>query len=93
MASGIDDAAGLLDGVNEPERALFVLCDGEPSDLRATKEAIEDARSDGIDVIGIGFGGVYERDMERMFGESYVATSPESLAEDVIGVYRDMIDG
>jgi hypothetical protein len=93
MASGIDDAAGLLDGVNEPERALFVLCDGEPSDLRATKEAIEDARNDGIDVIGIGFGGVNEYDMECMFGESYVVTSPESLAEDVIGVYRDMIDG
>jgi nitric oxide reductase activation protein len=57
-----------------------------------TRSQIESARRDGIDVIGVGFGGAEEHDMRRLFGnDSYVITSPDSLAEDVVGVYRDMI--
>jgi hypothetical protein len=92
MAEGVEDAAELLDGANAQQRALFVLCDGEPESRAATKRQIESARRDGIDVIGVGFGGAEEHDMRWLFGDDeYVVTSPDSLAEDVVGVYRDMI--
>ena len=94
MANGVEDAAELLDGVNAQQRALFVLCDGEPDSMIRTRSQIKSARREGIDVIGVGFGGATEHNMRRLFGDdNYVVTSPDSLAEDVVGVYRDMIDG
>jgi hypothetical protein len=54
----------------EAVKVCFVIHDGAPADPGVVAELVNDARADGIEVVGVGLRlGQYITEMERMFGE------------------------
>ena len=99
--SGIIDAKKLLKQASRPEKVLIVITDGKPNvmpdgdhsgnkALDASATAVQQARHEGIKVIGLGVGNIDEGNMQAMFGANgYVmSTSMNTLAKDLLRVYK-----
>ena len=104
LATGIDWTRNILNGVTAREKVMIVVTDSktnEPfideneckplagTDGEQAAQVVEQAQRDGIQVIGLGFDSADEDYMAEIFGpRSYVMTSDESLAEDLVKVYE-----
>ncbi len=62
------------------------------------RRAVEECRQAGYEVIGLGIGGMDEEDMEATFGKdqmgnpNYSLTSIDTLAEDILEIYRGQLN-
>lgn len=106
-ADGIDQITDLLDDMTAREKVAIVVTDGKPNveygggswDEKLTGDATRDAarvvrkaRQDGMKVIGLGVGGVNERQMGRIFGpDGYVMASMDDLARRLVDLYRQQL--
>lgn len=93
IARGMRYCGNLLKRTTASERLLFVVTDGKPgvesltdesysSPLDEADHVAEELRARGITVIGVGFGGVNEDNLETMFGEDWHVHVPlEDLAQ------------
>lgn len=102
ISAGMLHCASLLDRVRADEKLLLVIHDGHPTVLsrgdldeddacREAAETVEDLREEGYTVIGVGFGGVSERNLARMFGEDgYVHTELDQLADALVDSYEKL---
>lgn len=98
--SGIADAKGLLAGTSKREEVLIVITDGEANittdgrndtndALRETAEYVNQARAEGIKVIGLGVEPVVPEMMAATFGDDgYVMARSEDMADALVEVYR-----
>lgn len=74
------------------QRILIVCTDGEPDSSDTVIEMIKDAKSEGIIVIGIGFGQANKTVMTQLFGKSGVAVgSLEKLRSTLFDVARSVL--
>ncbi|WP_128478077.1 vWA domain-containing protein [Halorussus pelagicus] len=104
ISAGLLHCASLLDRVAADEKLLLVVHDGHPTVLsrtdldktdacREAAETVDELRDEGFTVIGVGFGGVSERNLARMFGEDgYVHTELERLADALVESYEKLED-
>lgn len=103
MASGIQQANELLEESTRPEQVLIVITDGKPNvglDGRGSspeineecRELVDNAKRNGVKVIGMGFGSVDERTMKTVFGnDGYVMGELDNLADRLLEVYRQQM--
>lgn len=103
-AHGILDTLDLIEQGGGRERLMLVITDGIPKDRGPNhrgdnaetdaRVAVEQARTQGVGVIGIGVGsGVNERAMSTMFGDDgYVLTESDTLVDDLVSLYADELD-
>lgn len=87
----------------ERKKVLFVLSDGEPSAYHSTdqaykhvKEAVEEARRDGVIVVAIRFG--EEEFLEKtaktykyMYGHSYIACKPADIQKELLKTLKKVV--
>lgn len=109
-AAGVMDGRELLDQAGGKERVMVVITDGHANTTLAgtrwsgassgngsaedARKAVELARQDGIQVIGVGVGsGVSDSKLRVMFGEnSWVHIESDTLVEDLVRIYADQLD-
>ena len=87
----------------ERQKVLFILSDGLPAEYRSqraalkhVREAVEDARKDGVIVIAIRFG--RERFLEQtassykeMYQHSYISCAPQDIQKELVKVLKKVI--
>jgi len=92
----ITDGATLIEEDGTHYRSRDSSGRGAPIDQ--TRRAVRECRQAGFDVIGLGIGGMDDEKMAEQFGEdergnaNYKLTSIDDLAEDVLEIYRRMMD-
>lgn len=80
----------------ETDKVLIVLSDGLPSSIADTKEAIKEARSKKIHVVGIMFGSEqfrkdnYER-YKEMYQKNIIATSPQNIPSKLTKILKEIL--
>ena len=80
----------------ETDKVLIVLSDGLPSSIADTKEAIKEARSKKIHVVGIMFGSEqfrednYER-YKEMYQKNIIATSPQNIPSKLTKILKKIL--
>jgi hypothetical protein len=100
-ASGVRHTRQLMEMTSANEYLMIVITDGcalitedgrKPADnepVEQAREAVEECRQAGIDVIGLGIGGMDEERMEDTFGGgNYILTTIDKLADDIVDLYR-----
>lgn len=103
--SGIRDTRMLMEQTNARQYVMIVITDGmanvtESGEIGGTgepveqaRQAVEECRADGIDVIGLGIGSMSDQQMETTFGGgNYQLTNIEELAETILGIYKDQMN-
>lgn len=105
-AAGIRDTRMLMEEADAREYAMIVVTDGKAthdengrnhsdnSPVEQARCAVTECRNDGIDVIGVGLGtGISHTKLGETFGEDgYVKTDVDDLADDLLTIYRRMLD-
>jgi nitric oxide reductase activation protein len=57
------------------------------------RQAVNEVRAQGVDVIGLGIGGMDGGKMEETFGgNNYRLTSIDRLASDILDLYKEQMD-
>lgn len=101
-ADGVYDMTALLGESAKPEKVMIVVTDGKPNQrirseinvpVYGSKSqaawAVQNARANGIAVIGLGIGGVNEHLMSRVFGDDgYVLGEMDGLSDALIEAYN-----
>jgi len=103
-ADGIREIRRLVKRTHDEVKLVFVVTDGAPNvrlrdadddegdPIGDAKHQVEVTRRDDIVVIGVGVGRIRDSRMESLFGsDGYVVVSGDTLAEDLLEVYRDQI--
>lgn len=84
----------ITDGVTLIEEDGTYQGSRSPAPVDQARRAVEECRQDGFDVIGLGIGDMDEEKMEEQFGTdaqgnpNYKLTDIDSLAEDILEIYR-----
>lgn len=105
-AAGIRDCRMLMERTAKYEYTMIVITDGKALvdedgvfcgysnvPVEQAREAVAECRESGIEVIGLGIGGMSEQKMTETFGEgNYRLTDINSLAEDIIELYGQMMN-
>lgn len=104
-AAGIRDCFNLMQQTDANQYVMVVITDGmalitedgrrprgnEP--VEQARQAVNEVRAQGVDVIGLGIGGMDERKMEETFGgKNYRLTSIDRLADDILELYKDQMN-
>ena len=99
-ASGIEDAIALVDEGTRREDVIIVITDGKPNrgldgmhnPISDASAMVNEARQNGIKVIGLGVGRVRQSTMGEMFGEDgFVMADMDNLAEKLVEVYMSQM--
>lgn len=105
--AGIRDCRMLMERTAKYEYTMLVITDGKAMvgedgefygsrsnvPVEHARQAVDECRERGIEVIGLGIGGMSDRKMTETFGEgNYKLTSIDELADDVIDLYSQMMD-
>ena len=109
-AAGIRDCRMLMEQTSARQNVMIVITDGvtlveedgsfggrSGAPVEHARQAVEECRRDGFDVIGLGIGGMDEEKMEEQFGTdqmgnpNYQLTDIDSLAEDVLEIYKNQM--
>ena len=99
----ISEAAAELKKRSEKHKIMIVLSDGAPCMLHrrneknmdpeaATKKAIDEARSDGIDVIGIAIESYRPLMYAAMYGKNFAMVDTNNLTEKVSSILKDIVN-
>jgi Mg-chelatase subunit ChlD len=105
-AAGVRDCFKLMQETDANEYVMIVVTDGVAlveedgtlnrhggAPVEQAREAVNEVRSNGVDVIGLGIGGMDDRKMEETFGgKNYRLTDINSLAGDILDLYRQQLD-
>ena len=104
-AAGVRDCFQLMQQADANEYVMIVITDGmalitedarrpgsnEP--VEQARQAVNEVRSRGVDVIGLGIGNMDDKKMAETFGgENYRLTSIDNLAEDILDLYMEQMD-
>ena len=104
-AAGVRDCFNLMQQTDANEYVMIVITDGmalitedgrrpgnnEP--VEQARQAVDEIRSQGVDVIGLGIGSMDESRMEQTFGgKNYRLTSIDRLADDILELYKEQMD-
>lgn len=104
-AAGVRDCFNLMQQTDANDYVMIVITDGmaliteDGRDKRGSGEPVEQARqavnevrSNGVDVIGLGIGSMDDEKMERTFGgKNHRLTTLDSLANDILELYREQM--
>jgi hypothetical protein len=105
-AAGIRDCFNLMQQTDANEYVMIVVTDGialveedgtlsrhNNAPVEQAREAVNEIRAQGVDVIGLGIGSMDDDKMETTFGgKSYRLTDIDSLAGDILDLYREQLD-
>lgn len=106
-AAGIRDCRMLMERTSKRDHVMVVVTDGKalvgedgefyggssPKPVADARSAVQECREQGVEVIGLGIGGMSEPKMRDTFGEgNYKLTSIRDLADDVIDLYDSQMD-
>lgn len=104
-AAGVRDCFKLMKQTDANQYVMIVITDGialvtedgkRPGDntpVEQARKAVDEVRSHGVDVIGLGIGGMDDAKMEETFGgNNYKLTTIDDLARDILDLYREQLD-
>lgn len=103
-ADGILETINLIKDSTMPEKVIMVITDGKPnvtpSNSRYTNmdavegacAAVQEAKKEGIKVIGIGVGNVDHGTMNQMFEGNYVMTGEAGMARKLVEQYKKQME-
>jgi hypothetical protein len=105
-AAGVRDCFNLMQQTDANEYVMIVITDGvalveedgklnrggnEP--VEHARQAVNQIRAQGVDVIGLGIGSMDERKMEETFGgNNYRLTNIDNLAQDILELYKEQME-
>jgi len=102
--AGISATRATLQRCSKPEKVMVVITDGHPNntsargdreDLSPADEAlaeVRECRRKGIKVLAMGVGSIDQDLMNKIFGEDWVHTEEDTLAEDLVTIYRSQMN-
>jgi Mg-chelatase subunit ChlD len=97
------ECARLLKRTRASETILVVITDGKPtvvsrddgeynSAVDEAADTVTELRNDDLAVVGFGFGGVKEQNLESMFGDDgYRHVDVEDLADDLVDFFAEQV--
>ncbi len=106
-AAGIRDCRMLMEQTSAREYVMIVVTDGmatvtedgrrHPADgnepVEHARQAVQECRADGIDVIGLGIGSMNDDKMAETFGKgNYKLSTIDNLAETILRLYEDQMN-
>jgi len=90
---GVLNGLDYLTAAHGREKILVVVTDGAANDAPAAKQAVEQARMDEVAVIGIGINSAPTDVMSTIFRDAWIDTTSDTLAEELVAVYREEVLG
>ena len=105
-AAGVRDCFNLMQQTDANEYMMIVVTDGMAlveedgtlnrggnAPVEHARQAVNEVRRRGVDVIGLGIGSMSEKKMEETFGGgNYRLTNIDRLANDILELYRGQLD-
>ena len=105
-AAGVRDCFQLMQQTDANDYVMIVITDGmaliteDGHDKRGTnipveqaRQAVNEVRAQGVDVIGLGIGSMSDKKMEETFGGNhYRLTDIDNLAADILDLYKQQMD-